>query len=123
MPKQISGAGRAHGGFVRAHLPYIPPGAAGSGFFLLPQGPVCGAVPLPSESNAGGRQPDNDYPQEDIFDLLQMCAYFITDYSSLALEAAAMDKPTLFYLPDDDRYRSENGVNIDLLPSRRICSV
>ncbi len=67
----------------------------------------------PNQALAGGNR-DSDYPQEDIFDLLQMCDYFITDYSSLALEAAAMDKPTLFYLPDDERYRSENGVNIDL---------
>ena len=51
-----------------------------------------------------------------------MCDYFITDYSSLALEAAAMDKPTLFYLPDDDRYRSENGVNIDLFQAMPRCT-
>ena len=25
-----------------------------------------------------------------------------------------MNKPTIYYLPDDERYRRENGVNIDL---------
>ncbi len=61
-----------------------------------------------------GVEERSDYPQEDIFRLLQLCDYFITDYSSLALEAAAMNKPTIYYLPDDERYRRENGVNIDL---------
>lgn len=67
----------------------------------------------PNQVFAGG-EGRNDYPQEDIFDLLCLCDYFITDYSSLALEAAAMNKPTVYYLPDDERYRGENGVNIDL---------
>lgn len=75
----------------------------------------------PNQALAGGNR-DSDYPQEGIFDLLQMCDYFITDYSSLALEAAAMDKPTLFYLPDDERYRSENGVNIDLFQAMPHCT-
>lgn len=75
----------------------------------------------PNQALAGGSR-NSDYPQEDIFDLLQMCDYFITDYSSLALEAAAMDKPTLFYLPDDERYRSENGVNIDLFQAMPHCT-
>lgn len=67
----------------------------------------------PNQVFAGG-QGRNDYPEEDIFDLLCLCDYFITDYSSLALEAAALGKPTIYYLPDDARYLRENGVNIDL---------
>ena len=75
----------------------------------------------PNQALTGGSC-SSDYPQEDIFDLLQMCDYFITDYSSLALEAAAMNKPTLFYLPDDERYRRENGVNIDLFQAMPHCT-
>ena len=33
-----------------------------------------------------------------------------------------MDRPTLFYLPDDERYRSENGVNIDLFQAMPHCT-
>ena len=56
----------------------------------------------------------NRYSEGSIFDYLQICDYFITDYSSLALEAAALNKKTLYYLFDYDQYRSENGLNIDL---------
>ena len=62
------------------------------------------------------------YNKEDIFELLKVCDWFITDYSSLALEAAVLDKPTLYYLPDDERYRAENGVNIDLFEVMPHCS-
>ena len=44
------------------------------------------------------------------------------DGISVLKKAAAMDKPTLFYLPDDDRYRSENGVNIDLFQAMPRCT-
>lgn len=54
------------------------------------------------------------YSEGETFDFLQICDYFITDYSSLALEAAAMGKKTLYYLFDYERYKSENGLNIDL---------
>lgn len=67
----------------------------------------------PNQVFAGGPG-RSDYPEEDIFDLLCACDYFITDYSSLALEAAALRKPTVYYLPDEERYLRENGVNIDL---------
>ena len=53
------------------------------------------------------------YDSEDIFKLLHACDYLITDYSSLALEAAALGKKTLYYLFDHDKYLSENGLNMD----------
>ncbi len=62
------------------------------------------------------------YNDEDIFYLLQMCDWFITDWSSLALEAAVLDKPTLYYLPDNERYCRENGVNLDLMRAMPRCS-
>lgn len=54
------------------------------------------------------------YEEEDTFSLIRMCDYFITDYSSLALEAAMMNKKTYYYLFDYGRYSEENGLNINL---------
>lgn len=62
------------------------------------------------------------YNKEDTFSLLQLCDYFITDYSSLALEAALLDKKTLYYLPDYDKYSKENGLNIDLFEQMPNCT-
>ncbi len=62
------------------------------------------------------------YDQEDTFSLLQLCDYFITDYSSLALEAALLDKKTLYYLPDYEKYSKENGLNIDLFKQMPSCT-
>ncbi len=53
------------------------------------------------------------YGKEEIFSLLVACDYLITDYSSLAIEGAALKKKTLYYLFDHDRYMQENGLNID----------
>ena len=54
------------------------------------------------------------YKEYSTWDLLKICDCFITDYSSLAIEAAAINKKTFYYLPDNQRYLSDNGVNIDL---------
>lgn len=44
--------------------------------------------------------------------LLIACAdIVITDYSSLAVEAAYHHKPVLFFVPDEARYRQERGLN------------
>ncbi len=53
------------------------------------------------------------YGKEEIFALLTACDYLVTDYSSLAIEGAALKKKTLYYLFDHDRYMRENGLNID----------
>ena len=53
------------------------------------------------------------YSNEDIFVLMRACDYIVTDYSSLALEAAAIGKKTYYYLFDHDRYMRDNGLNID----------
>lgn len=54
------------------------------------------------------------YSEGETFDFLQICDYFITDYSSLALEAAALRKKTLYYLFDYEQYKQDNGLNLDL---------
>lgn len=58
--------------------------------------------------------PDRGYEKESVFDLLKICDWVITDYSSLAIEAAALNKKTLYYLYDYSTYCASNGINIDL---------
>jgi CDP-ribitol ribitolphosphotransferase len=51
----------------------------------------------------------------DILDLLPLCDVVITDYSAVAFEALVIDVPLYFYMPDIDRYREDNGLNVDPL--------
>lgn len=51
----------------------------------------------------------------NIYELLTICDYFITDYSSLAVEAAAINKKTYYYLYDYEDYIKSNGLNLDTL--------
>lgn len=46
--------------------------------------------------------------------LICACDYLITDYSSVALEGAVLDKRVLYYLYDKEEYISKNGLNIDV---------
>ena len=46
-------------------------------------------------------------------ELLSVADYVITDYSSICLEAAIINKKVLFYTYDHDKYLSENGINLD----------
>ncbi len=46
-------------------------------------------------------------------ELLTVADYVITDYSSICLEAAILNKKVLFYTYDYDKYMSENGINLD----------
>lgn len=47
-------------------------------------------------------------------ELLSVTDYLITDYSSIALEAAILDVNTMYYVYDRDEYLQNNGLNIDL---------
>lgn len=47
-------------------------------------------------------------------DLLSICDYLITDYSAIAVEAAVLNKKTLYYVYDYDQYNAANGTNIKL---------
>ncbi|WP_105567769.1 CDP-glycerol glycerophosphotransferase family protein [Microbacterium halophytorum] len=46
--------------------------------------------------------------------LLTVADYIVTDYSSIALEAAILDVRTFYFLYDYEHYLANNGVNIDL---------
>lgn len=47
-------------------------------------------------------------------ELISVSDYVITDYSSIALEAAIMDKKIFYYLYDYEQYVAKNGLNIDI---------
>lgn len=46
--------------------------------------------------------------------MLTVADYVVTDYSSIALEAALIDIKTFYFLYDYEHYLESNGVNIDL---------
>ena len=47
-------------------------------------------------------------------ELLSISDYVITDYSGIAIEAAILNKKTLYYVYDYEEYKKTNGLNIDL---------
>ncbi len=53
-------------------------------------------------------------PEFNGMELLAVADLVITDYSAIALEAAAVGVPTLYYLYDYDDYRARNGINLDI---------
>jgi CDP-ribitol ribitolphosphotransferase len=53
------------------------------------------------------------YEEGDTFEWMTCCDILVTDYSSLSLEAAVLDKKIYYYLFDHDRYLRENGLNAD----------
>lgn len=55
-------------------------------------------------------------------DLLSVADLVITDYSSIALEAAVSNVPTLYYLYDYDDYRKDTGINLDLALEMPLCT-
>ena len=71
-----------------------------------------------------------DFENNDIYicpdlktvDLLTISDYVITDYSSIALEAAILNKKVLFYVYDYDTYMKNNGLNIDFYKLLPKCS-
>ena len=55
-------------------------------------------------------------------ELLTIADYVITDYSSMCLEAAVLNKKVLFYVYDYDKYMQENGVNLDVKKALPSCT-
>lgn len=47
-------------------------------------------------------------------DLIAVCDYLVTDYSAIALEAAVINKKTIFWTYDYFEYAKNNGLNLDL---------
>ncbi|MEB8210900.1 CDP-glycerol glycerophosphotransferase family protein [Staphylococcus succinus] len=53
----------------------------------------------------------DDQTEIDLQSLMIMADIIISDYSSLAIEASLLNKPTLFYVYDEQRYEKERGLN------------
>ena len=47
--------------------------------------------------------------------------YIITDYSGIAIEAAILNKKTLYYVFDYEEYDKNTGINIDLFKEMPNC--
>ncbi|MDR3305880.1 MAG: CDP-glycerol glycerophosphotransferase family protein [Clostridiales Family XIII bacterium] len=54
---------------------------------------------------------DRDF---DTIDWYGVCSAVVTDYSGVAVEAAAAGVPSYYYLYDPDDYEQERGLNVDL---------
>ena len=54
-------------------------------------------------------------------DLISVSDYIITDYSGIAIEAAILNKKTLYYVFDYEEYKKNNGLNIDLFKEMPGC--
>ncbi|GAA1410566.1 hypothetical protein AUR04nite_12590 [Glutamicibacter uratoxydans] len=55
-----------------------------------------------------------EVPDFTATELLSVTDYLITDYSSIALEAAILDVNTMYYVYDREEYLQNNGLNISL---------
>lgn len=60
-------------------------------------------------------------PEFSALDLISVCDYVITDYSAIAIEAAVLDVKLLYYVYDYEKYKSDNGLNIDLFEDMPGC--
>ncbi len=49
-----------------------------------------------------------------VYDLAKLSYGIITDYSATSLECSLLNKPLWFYIPDYDKYKEEQGLNIDI---------
>ena len=49
------------------------------------------------------------------YDIIKICDYVITDYSSLMIDAISINKKILLYIYDYEEYDERNGINIRLL--------
>lgn len=65
-------------------------------------------------SNTRGNLGPDSKHEEPTLRLLTKVDLLITDYSAIAVEAAILDLPTLYYVPDIEHYRETNGLNLDL---------
>ena len=49
-----------------------------------------------------------------IYDLAKLSYGIVTDYSATSLECSLLNKPLWFYVPDYEKYKEEQGLNIDI---------
>ena len=68
----------------------------------------------PSDTLQTPQNPHLTCPEFSGTDMLTVADFVITDYSSIALEAALIDAKTFYFLYDYDQYFESNGINTDL---------
>lgn len=67
--------------------------------------------PLSETAKSGKYCFNGDFNTQD---LMKLADIIITDYSACAFEAALLNKPLFFYVPDYEMYKEERGLNVDL---------
>lgn len=72
---------------------------------------VISAHPLSKTAASGKYAFNGDFSSRD---LMMLSDINITDYSACAFEAALLNKPLYFYVPDYDIYTAEQGLNVDM---------
>ncbi|MBQ7116046.1 MAG: CDP-glycerol glycerophosphotransferase family protein [Clostridia bacterium] len=56
------------------------------------------------------------------YDLAKLSYEIITDYSATSLECSLLNKPLWFYIPDYEKYKEEQGFNIDIKEEMKFAS-
>lgn len=70
------------------------------------------AHPLSNTTQSGAYGLNGNFSS---LDLMKLADAVITDYSACAFEAALLQKPLYFYVPDYEIYKTEQGLNVDVL--------
>ena len=76
----------------------------------------------PNQNLRHGNPHIYDLKEFSTLDCLAIADYLVTDYSAIAVEAAAIDVKTYYYLYDYEVYNSKNGLNIDLFEEMPGCA-
>lgn len=63
-----------------------------------------------------------DKNKYNTFDFIKVADYVITDYSAVSVDSCIFNKRVVLYLYDYEKYKKENGVNIDLFKELPGCT-
>lgn len=63
-----------------------------------------------------------DKNKYNTFDFIKVADYVITDYSAVSVDSCIFNKRVILYLYDYEKYKRENGVNIDLFKELPGCT-
>ncbi len=80
---------------------------------------IISAHPLSATAKTGEYKYNGDFTSEDFIKLSDLV---ISDYSACSIEAALLNKPLYFYVPDYDTYCEEVGINIDIKKEMSGCA-
>lgn len=63
---------------------------------------------------------NNNFHNKDLYPLLGVCDYMLTDYSSVAIDYEILRKPIGFTLDNIEEYGKTRGLSIDTLPGKSL---